>query len=190
MPNPSGRKARATSLPGVCRSKNRPGGLKARKLKPKIVQHHDNPNNLSRYFVRLFKLYLSLLPKDKPKNTFYFQPSKIPRPDCWYSNKPIGHNTLEATASRLCRQAHVPGFRTNHSLRATATTRLFQASVDEQLIMETTGHRSVEGVQSYKWTSDDQRAALSDILNSGINKPKLYSRPPFLVNSHVLSRYN
>ena len=26
-------------------SKNRPGGLKGRKLKPKIVQHHDNPDN-------------------------------------------------------------------------------------------------------------------------------------------------
>ena len=38
-------------------SKNRPGGLKGRKLNPKIVQHHDNPENPSRCFVRLFKLY-------------------------------------------------------------------------------------------------------------------------------------
>ena len=31
--------------------------------------------------------------------------------------------------------------------------------------MERTGHRSLEGVRSYKRTSDDQREALSDIMN-------------------------
>ena len=32
------------------------------------------------------------------------------------------------------------------SLRATATSRLYHAGVDEQLVMEVTGHCSVEGV--------------------------------------------
>ena len=31
--------------------------------------------------------------------------------------------------------------------------------------MERTGHRSLEGVRSYKRTCDEQRIALSDILN-------------------------
>ena len=53
----------------------------------------------------------------------------------------------------------------NHSLRATTTTRLYHSGVDEQLVMERTGHRSLEGVRSYKRTSDTQREALSDILN-------------------------
>ena len=154
-------------------SKNRPGGLKGRKLKQKTVQHHDNPSNPARCFVRLFKLYQSKLPKDRPSNVFYFQPLKNPTPDCWFSKKPIGHNALDGTVARLCQGAKIPGYRTNHSLRATAATRLFHASVDEQLIMERTGHRSLEGVRSYKRTSDDQREALSDILNSGTKKPKL-----------------
>lgn len=33
------------------------------------------------------------------------------------------------------------------------------------IVMEQTGHRSLEGVRSYKRTSDQQREALSDILN-------------------------
>ena len=66
------------------------------------------------------------------------------------------------TISRLCKTAGIEGFRTNHSLRATAATRL---GVDEQLVMERTGHRSLEGVRSYKRTSDLQHEALSDILN-------------------------
>ena len=32
--------------------------------------------------------------------------------------------------------------------------------------MERTGHRSIEGVRSYKRTSDGQREATSDVLNS------------------------
>ena len=48
-------------------------------------------------------------------------------------------------------------------------TRLYQDGVDEQLIMENTGHRSVHGVRSYKRTSSDQKKALSEILNVGGN---------------------
>ena len=36
-------------------------------MKPKVVQHYDNPSNPDRCFVRLFKLYQSVLPKDTPK---------------------------------------------------------------------------------------------------------------------------
>ncbi len=47
----------------------------------------------------------------------------------------------------------------NHSLRATAATRLYEVGVDER-----TG---LEGVRSYKRTSHQQQV-LSDILNSNI----------------------
>ena len=38
-------------------SKNRQGGLKCRKVKPKVVYHHANVDNPERCFVRLYKLY-------------------------------------------------------------------------------------------------------------------------------------
>ena len=147
-------------------SKNRPGGLKGRKLKTKIVRHYDNPQNPERCSVRLFQLYQQHLPADRPKNLFYFQPLKKLNGDLWFSSKPIGHNVLNQTVARLCSEAGIGGYRTNHSLRATAATRLYQAGVDEQLIMERTGHRSLEGVRSYKHTSGSQKEAVSDLLNS------------------------
>ena len=67
--------------------------------------------------------------------------------------------------AQLCSAASIKGYRTNHSLRATAATRLYNAGVDEQMIMETTGHRSLEGVRSYKRTSECQKKSVSDILN-------------------------
>ncbi len=80
---------------------------------------------------------------------------------------PIRTQTLGTTVTRLCKVADIKGYKTNNSLRATATSRLYHLGVGEQLVMECTGHRSLEGVRSYKRTSD-----LSDILN-GTKRAKL-----------------
>lgn len=112
-------------------SKNRPGGLKGRKVKPKIVKHHANVSNTERCFVRLFKLYMQKCPADRPNDAFYLQPLQKPTSDCWYSARPLGHHSLGRTVARLCKTAGITGFKTNHSLRATAVTRLYQSGVDE-----------------------------------------------------------
>ena len=46
-------------------SKNHPGGINGRKLKPKVVIQHANVEQPECCFVRLFKLYNSLCPKDR-----------------------------------------------------------------------------------------------------------------------------
>ena len=62
----------------------------------------------------------------------------------------------------------------NHLLRVTAATRLFQQSVDEQLIMSRTGHRSIDGVRTYKRVSESQQLALSNVLNRAAPAPKKF----------------
>ena len=71
---------------------------------------------------------------------------------------PIGVHTLQRPVSELCKTAGVSGFKTNHSLRVTTATRLFQNGLDEQLIMERTGHRSLDRVRGYKRTSQEHAA--------------------------------
>ena len=132
-------------------SKNRPGGLKGRRVKPKVVRQHANTDNPDRCFVRLFKLYTSPCPSDPPKDAFYLKP--LSKPTYWYSKQPLGHNKLAQTVGRLCKAAGIQGYKTSHSLRATNATRLYASGVDEQLVMERTGHRSVDGVRTYKRTS-------------------------------------
>ena len=51
----------------------------------------------------------------------------------------LGHKTLASTVKQLCEAAGIKVLKTNHSLHATATTRLYEAKVDEQLICEKTG---------------------------------------------------
>uniref|UniRef100_A0A1I8GBN5 RNB domain-containing protein n=1 Tax=Macrostomum lignano TaxID=282301 RepID=A0A1I8GBN5_9PLAT len=74
----------------------------------------------------------------------------------WFSNRPIGKNTLCKFMREMCTEAGINGRVTNHSLRATCATRLYHANVDEQLIMERTGHRSLSALRCYKRTSDVQ----------------------------------
>ena len=69
------------------------------------------------------------------------------------------------TLLETCKKAGIKGYKTNHSLLATAATRLYLSGVDEQLVMELTGHRSIEGIRSYKRTSREQQENVSDFLN-------------------------
>lgn len=156
-------------------SKNRPGGLKGRKLKLKEVCHYANLENTKRCFVRLFKKYVSLCPPSA--KAFYVQPLSKPSETCWYSSNPVGHHTITKTMRRICESVGIEGFITNHSLRATAATRLYEAGVSEQLIMEHTGHRSLEGVRSYKRSTTGQKQSVSDILNLATTSVAATSSP-------------
>ena len=146
-------------------SKNNPRGLKGRKTRPKTVVQHGNLENPAWCPVRIFKLHSQLCPSTRPDDAFHLQPLTKPSADCWYSSKNIGHNSLNKMVMRMCSAAGINGYKTNHSPRTTTATCLYHTQVDEQLIMERTGHRSLDGVRSYKRTGKEQHAALSDIIN-------------------------
>ncbi len=156
-------------------SKNNQGGLKHRRIQPKSVVHYANPDS-SQCFVRLYRLYCSKCPSNKPENAFYLTARSRPTEECWYSREPVGHNVLGSTVKRLCEKGGISGYKTNHSLRVTAATRLFRSGVDEQIIMNVTGHQSVDGVRAYKRMSEEQYQDVSSVLQvSDPKKPKVES---------------
>ena len=137
-------------------------------MQPKRVVHHANVQNPQRCLVHIYKKYLQHRPKiEEP--ALYLTPLKKPKDAVWYTKTPIGHNTLAKTVARVCQAGGVPGFKTNHSLRVTTATLLFQRGVDEQLIMARTGHRSIEGVRTYKRISEQQVKDVSTLLNDANN---------------------
>ena len=133
------------------------------------MEHHANLSNPQRCFVRLYSEYVRRCPEDRKNDSFYLTPLKKPKMDIWYARTPVGHNTLRSTVSRQCEAGGITGFKTNHSLRVSSATRLFQSGVDEQLIMNRTGHHSIEGVCTYKRVSSTQQIALSKVLNTATN---------------------
>lgn len=157
-------------------SKTNQGGLASRKRKPKEVYQYANLENPSRCFVRIYKLYNSKCPTDRPKNAFYLTPLGRPKESVWYSRTPLGHNVLGKIVTDMMKQAGYDGHYTNHSLRVSLATRLFDAQVDEQLIMSRTGHSSTDGVRAYKRASSHLKKVTSDVLNNA--KPSVPEKEP------------
>ena len=106
-------------------SKNNKGGIAQRKVAPKEVTHYANTDMSQRCLVRLFKEYCRHCPPDCKTTAFYLTPLRKPKYTIWFSSTPVGHNTLHNTVKRLCKAAGIEGFKTNHSLRVSAATRLF-----------------------------------------------------------------
>ena len=145
-------------------SKNNSGGIKDRKVQNKAVRVYSNVANPSRCVVTLYKKYMALRPANAPDDVFYLQPLRKPLPNCWYQPRPVGHNVLSKTVKKLTSKVGAEGYYTNHSLRRTCATRLFQEGLDEQRIMAITGHRSTDAVRMYKTISVTQEEEASDIL--------------------------
>ena len=132
------------------------------KITPKTVRAYSNEANPERCIIRLYKLYLSKLHNDLPPDAFYFKPKEITSPSdpVWFTRQVLGVNTLAKIVSTICTNGGLAGHRTNHSLRATAATRMYDLEFDEQLVCETTGHRS-HCVRSYKRTSSELKRKAS-----------------------------
>ena len=65
----------------------------------------------------------------------------------WYSASPIGEHTLASMVKDMFNEIGI-GDKTNHSLRATGASILFQSNVPEKIIQERTGHRSLKALLS------------------------------------------
>ena len=83
----------------------------------------------------------------------------------WFTLQVLGRNTLGSMVKKMFEQIGVEG-KTNHSLRATGATRLFEANVPEKLIKEKTGLRNVESLRlSLAYLCDAAKVSLcSDLL--------------------------
>ena len=84
--------------------------------------------------------------------------------DPWYVAVPIGKNVLAKMVSTMCDEAGISGKKTNHSLRVSGATSLFDAGVPERVIQQRTGHRSIEGLRIYERNTDEQEMAVSKSL--------------------------
>ena len=98
----------------------------------------------SRCLVYLLDAYLAKFPANALEmDTFYLRPrlsytSESP----WHDRVPVGRNKLNPFLETMCREAGITEKKTNHSLRATGASALFNAGAPEKLIRDVTGHRS------------------------------------------------
>ena len=110
-----------------------------------------NPSAGQRCLVSLLELYLIKLPeKAKEADIFYCRLLEKFKDDSpWYSSHQ-GANVLNEMVKKMCSEAGLNGNYTNHSLRASGATQLFQNNVPEKVIREATGHRSTKALRQYE----------------------------------------
>lgn len=96
-----------------------------------------------------------LRPKDKRKYSV----------EIWFDKSPIGHNTLDKMFKTMCKDGGLDGNYSNHFCRATGVTRMYEAGLPEKVIMQRSGHRSLEGVRTYRREDQGDAMKVSNALN-------------------------
>ena len=71
----------------------------------------------------------------------------------------------------LCKDANLDAYYTNHSLRATAITRMYKAGVAENIFSEKSGHRGIKGLRAYEKTSITQEKIAGAVINATVDLP-------------------
>ena len=160
-------------------SKNRSGGVAQMRVENKVVPSYAVHEIGERCHVYLLDMYLKKVPKDAlDKNNFYLRPQRIASDTdgVWYMPVPVGRNTLQKMLPAMCEEAGIAR-RTNHSLRATGATQLFNANIPEKVIQCRTGHRSLKALRMYENPTDEQQSEACQVL---VSKEKLL--PPELLS--------
>jgi hypothetical protein len=79
------------------------------------------------------------------------------------------------------------GYFTNHSGKRSCTTQLYMARIDEQEIMQRTGHRSEKVVRHYKETSNDILKKVSLVLDPPLKRKSSVLDTPVKLESEESS---
>ncbi len=130
--------------------------------------------NPSRNVVNLFAQYIRLLPSEQKNPSLYKYALSASKRTAsqWYSDCPVGVNPLKKVVKGIMCRGGLKGKYTNHSLRATCVTRMFEASVDKQLIKRFTGHKS-DAVRDYKKVSETLLRKASSTITGEVHVPKV-----------------
>ena len=95
-------------------------------------------------------------------------------------------NTLKNMLSDLSRKSGIGVHYTNHSLRATSITRMFNSGVQEKVIAETSGHKSVKALRCYKRTSTAQQQEVTASVNMEANQGDANGAPVVIPKNSLL----
>ena len=141
--------------------KTNQGGLTA-KNNTKVVYVYP-ASNAMHCPVKVFKKYIRLMPQSQSCGKLYLRLRQKFTPSVWYCDQPYGKNKIANNVKEICSKSGIEGNFTNHSLRSTSASRMYQCNVPEQVIKEVTSHWS-DCIRVYKHTSDELREQASKTL--------------------------
>ena len=87
----------------------------------------------------------------------------------------VHKNKLQQIVKQMFPDANIEGNFTNHSLRATCATQLFDSRVSEALVQKQTEHKSIESLSLYEPVTNKQRKVVSDFIQHVVDPDSAYS---------------
>ena len=110
-----------------------------------------------------------------PDSPFYLgvlnNPSKFSQ--VWFKSQPMGHDKLGSIMKCMAQKAGLSnGKYTNHSVRKTMINQLLHAGVNPNIVIQLSGHKSLQSLQNYNVASLNQQKSMANILcgNTSANR--------------------
>lgn len=137
-----------------------------RPFKPKMF---ENVTRSDRCPVRAYEIYSSKRPSNFCSNDdpFYLSVNtRYTNDSCglWFKRSPMGHDKISQFMPRMAKAAGLTGRKTNHSVRRTMCTQLFQAGVAPNMIAQLSGHKNIQSINSYATANMNQQREMCNIL--------------------------
>lgn len=138
---------------------------------------YENTDDPNRCPVELYIKYESLRPDTarSPDSPFYLAYNTrrgIPKQgEMWFKNQPIGINTIGSLMKNMAAAANVSGDDkkiSNHTARKTLVQKLCDHDIEPNKIVQVSGHRNLQSINSYATLSQKQHQNISQILNSTV----------------------
>lgn len=158
----------------ITKTRNGKSSTNLRPFPPKIFESE----NKSRCAVRMFKKFCQLRPAEMSTedSPFFLSVNCNVNAKSAYKAVPMGANHLSKIVSKMCKSAGISGKKTNHSLRHTLITDLLHAGVPPTAVMQVSGHKNVQSINTYGTLSLNQQRHISGIINRDNNSWQTSSR--------------
>ena len=159
-----------------------------RKFAPKMF---TNLENSDRCPVQIFDFYSTKRPLSAKHDALFLgvNHSKNRRPDTpWFMDYPMGINRLGEIMGRLAKRAGLDKTGkhfTNHSVRRSMCTQLFQMGVPPLMIAQLSGHKNVSSLTHYTEMSEEQQCQISQMLLNPGSVPAAAGSPACLGSTHM-----
>ena len=135
--------------------------------------------------VKFYKSFKAHRPTNanKPNCPFFLAVNSNRRPgDCvWFKCAPLGKNLIGqfmSTAAKVARLVNQGSKKiSNHSVRKTSISRLLDANIPENYVMQLSGHKNIQSLSSYKSASLSHQRLMSDTL-SNCRSSAISTNPP------------
>ena len=107
----------------------------------------------------------------QPESRLYLQPVRKPLTDTWFTQQPLGKNTIGNIVKTMSLEAGLAsGNKTNNRGSKTTIQTLLHAGIPLNNVIQLTDHKNVQSLNSYSHLSEDQQHSMSNLLSDHVSK--------------------